>query len=216
MNMEEVKYQNRQEAGLILSKSLQSYANRKDAIVLALPRGGVPVAYEIAQSLNLPLDVFVVRKLGVPTHEELAFGALAHGNITVFNQHILNHLHIPQSMIDKVIAEEQEELNRREKVYRGKRPFPDLKNKVVILVDDGIATGATMQAAIKALRKCKPTSIIVAVPVAELSTYQKIATLADKIISPLQPEEFYAVGAWYEDFPQTSDAEVISLLEMSP
>jgi predicted phosphoribosyltransferase len=209
------KYPDRYEAGKILATELKSYAKRSDVIVLALPRGGVPVAYEIAKTLSLPLDVFIVRKLGVPGHEELAMGAIASGGVTVFNDEVLRDLPISKSMVDQVIQSESEELNQREIKYRGKRPFPDFTNKTIILVDDGIATGATMKAAIKALRQQKPASIIVAVPVAEYSTCQEIGNLVEKIVCPLKPHDFYAVGAWYENFSQTEDQEVYQLLKQA-
>jgi len=205
-------YIDRSEAGSVLAEKLQQYADRKDVIVLALPRGGVPVAYEIAKKLHVPLDVFIVRKLGVPSHSELAMGAIAMNKVTVFNQDILAESRIAQSDIDPVIESEYKELQRREKKYRGTRPFPDLKNKIIILVDDGIATGATMRVAIKALRQQKPAHIIVAVPVVSKDVYQQFLELADKIISPLLPEYLFAVGQWYESFPQTTDEEVIALL----
>lgn len=208
-------YQNRQEAGRILAHALKSYANRKDVLVLALPRGGVPVAYEVAKALSVPLDVFIVRKLGVPGHEELAFGAIAMGDTIFLNEIIIKSLNISQHQIDQVIAAEKAELQRREKSYRGNRPFPELKNKTIILVDDGIATGATMRVAVSALRKLQPANLIVAIPVAERSTCDAIAVVVDKIICPLQPEIFYAVGAHYITFDQTSDIEVYQLLAKS-
>ena len=206
------KYHDRKEAGKILAEQLKAYANRKDVVVLALPRGGVPVAYEVAQALNLPLDVFIVRKLGVPGHEELAMGAIAMGGVTVFNDEIVRDLHIAKASIDSVIKSENEELKRREIRYRGKRPFPILTKKVVILVDDGIATGATMYAAVKALRHLQPASIVIAVPVAAADTCEKLAVLADKMVCPLRPHLFYAVGSWYDYFEQTEDEEVSELL----
>lgn len=209
------KYIDRRQAGTILAEELKEYAHLPNGIVLALPRGGVPVAYEIATALALPLDVFVVRKLGTPGHKELAMGAIASGGIAVFNEDIVQNLHIEQSSIDAVIQSEQEELKRREHIYRGKRPFPTLLNKTIILVDDGIATGATMYAAIKALKKRNPANIIIAVPVAARSTCEEMTNLVDNIVCPLQPIDFYAVGLWYEDFPQTSDDEVIALLAQS-
>ncbi|MHB1946713.1 MAG: phosphoribosyltransferase [Gammaproteobacteria bacterium] len=207
------KYLDRTEAGKILAEHLKAYANRADAIVLALPRGGVPVAYEIAQALNLPLDVYIVRKLGVPGHEELAMGALAMGGVTVFNEDIVRDLSIPKAMIDKVIKKEQDELSRRELAYRDNLPFPKLANKTVILVDDGIATGATIRAAVMALRQLNPASIVIAVPVAEKSTCEKMEKIADKVVCPLRPSLFYAVGAWYDHFDQTEDEEVHQLLK---
>jgi len=206
------KYADRYSAGKALAKELNSYANRLDVIILALPRGGVPVAFEIAKVLSAPLDVFIVRKLGVPGHEELAMGALAMGGVTVFNQEVIHNLAVSQQAIDLVINEEAQELRRRELAYRGKKPFPVLKGKTVILVDDGIATGATLRAAVKALRQLKPASIIVAVPVAEITTCEKIAMLVDKLVCPLKPQSFYAVGQYYDDFSQTTDEEVYSLL----
>lgn len=206
------KYLDRREAGRVLADQLKAYANQKDVIVLALPRGGVPVAYEIAKALHAPLDVFIVRKLGVPGHEELAMGALATGGVTVFNEDILQELRIPQQAIDRVIKDEEQELKRREHTYRDDKPLPEIKDKTVILVDDGIATGATMRAAIKALRELKPKSIVIAVPVAEVTTCEKMGKIADKIVCPLRPTFFYAVGAWYDNFAQTTDEEVSELL----
>jgi predicted phosphoribosyltransferase len=209
------KYADRYEAGVILADILKEYANKPDTIILALPRGGVPIAYEIAKELNLPLDVFIVRKLGVPGYEELAMGAIASGGTIDFNKNVLSSLNIEQSAMKHVIESEQKELTRREHVYRGERPFPDLKNKTIILVDDGIATGSTMRAAISALRKQNPTSIVVAIPVAAWSSCQELKTVADKIVCPLRPIQFNAVGMWYDLFDQTSDAEVIELLKIA-
>lgn len=209
-NME--KFIGRCEAGKILANKLKIYANRSDVLLLALPRGGVPVAYEIAESLSIPLDVFIVRKLGVPGHEELAMGAIAIGGTVVFNEEIVHQLHISKAVIDQIIKLEQDELNRREIKYRGNRPFPKLTGKTIILVDDGIATGATMKAAIQALRQLKPASIIIAVPVAGIETCEEMEKIADKVICPLKPQYFYAVGQWYQDFSQTSDEEVYELL----
>lgn len=210
-----MKYFDRNHAGVFLTKLLQKYNGRKDTIVLALPRGGVPVAYEIAIKLGLTLDVFIVRKLGVPGHEELAMGALASGGTVVFNDEIINYLQIQKSSINRVIQSEQEELTRREHLYRGNKPFPDLAGKTIILVDDGIATGSTMKAAIMALQQKHPKEIIIAVPVAARSTCDEIAGLVKTFICPLQPVEFHAVGLWYDNFSQTSDDEVIKLLEQA-
>lgn len=207
------RYQNRQEAGKILAQQLSNYANRNDVIVLALPRGGVPVGYEIAKALNVPLDVFIVRKLGVPGHSELAMGALAIGGTTVFNDDIINSLSITEVEIQAVTAKEEQELKRREIAYRGEHAFPSLQNKTIILVDDGIATGATMRAAVKALKQMNPASIIIAVPVAERFLCEKMKPSVDHFICPLCPTQFYAVGAWYEDFSQTEDDEVYALLK---
>lgn len=210
-----MKYFDRHHAGQVLADLLKNYHRRKDAIVLALPRGGVPVAYEIAMKLGLDLDVFIVRKLGVPGHKELAMGALASGGTVVFNDEIINDLQIESSSIDKVIQSEQEELARREHIYCGQRSFPHLEGKTIILVDDGIATGSTMRAAIMALQKKRPKDIIVAVPVASRSTCNEMAKFVDALICPLKPVDFHAVGLWYDNFSQTSDEEVIELLERS-
>lgn len=213
--MDTEKYLNRTEAGKLLSQQLLEYAHRSDVLVLALPRGGVPVAFEVANALKAPLDVFIVRKLGVPGHEELALGALAMGGETVFNDEVIQSLHISKQAIQQVIEAETTELNRRERKYRGSCPFPVLTNKTIILVDDGIATGATIHAAIQALRKHKPLSIVVAVPVAEYDTCQKIAQWVDKMVCPNPTRHFYAVGQWYDDFSQTTDEEVYHLLNQA-
>lgn len=206
------KYQNRKEAGKILAGYLDSYADRDDVIVLGLPRGGVPVAYEVAKALKVPLDVFIVRKIGVPGHSELAMGAMASGNVYVFNEEIIQALGISKSAIDRVIAKEAQELARRESSYRDNTPFPVLKDKIVILVDDGIATGATMRVAIKALLTFKPKKLVIAVPVAQKDLCDSFAELVDEFISPLRPENLQAVGIWYDDFSQTEDEEVFALL----
>lgn len=207
------KYINRQEAGKILARELTNYANQDNVIVLALPRGGVPVAYEVASKLHAPLDVFIVRKLGAPGHSELAMGAIAMGNVEIFNEDIIRELSISKEAIQFVIAEEREELKRREKKYRGNLAFPSIKDKIVILVDDGIATGATMRAAILSIRQLNPATIVVAVPVADKQMCEKLQPLVDKLICPRRPIHFYAVGAWYEDFSQTEDNEVYALLQ---
>ncbi|WP_114833893.1 phosphoribosyltransferase [Aquicella lusitana] len=207
------RYRNRKEAGKILARALSAYAGQDDVIVLALPRGGVPVAFEIAKALQAPLDVFIVRKLGVPGHSELAMGAIATGGTAVFNEDIVEHLQIPESAIQAVIAEEKQELNRRNAAYRGSQPFPSLKEKIIILVDDGIATGATVRAAINALKQQKPKKIILAVPVADPSLCEKLQLMVDELYCPLKPSSLYAVGAWYEDFSQTEDEEVYTLLK---
>lgn len=201
-------FSNRQQAGQILANSLTAYANRKDVIVLGLARGGVPVAYEVAKALKLPLDVFIVRKLGVPDQEEFAFGAIAMGGIVVFNHDVMQELYLSERDINQVIDKETQELARREKLYLGDRPHPIITDKTVILIDDGIATGATMKAAILALKQQKPAAIILAVPVAASSTCQELASLVDQLICPLQPTFFNAVGSWYDDFSQTTDEEV--------
>lgn len=207
------KYLNRKEAGRVLAEELKPFAKQSDVIVLALPRGGVPVAFEIAKALHAPLDVFIVRKLGVPGHAELAMGAIAAGGVTVLNDDVVYSLQISQEEIQAVKQKELQELERREKTYRGDEPFPNLQDKVVILVDDGIATGATMRAAIKALRQLKAEKIIVAVPVAANDTCEEMKKLTDGLICPLRPQQFYAVGAWYDDFLQTEDDEVFRLLK---
>lgn len=210
-----MKYHDRQHAGQVLAELLKDYNVRKDTVVLALPRGGVPVAYEIAMKLGLALDVFIVRKLGVPGHEELAMGALASGGTIVFNDEIIKYLQITKSAMDRVIQSEQGELTRREHLYRGNKPFPPLAGKTIILVDDGIATGSTMKAAIMALQQKQPAELIVAVPVAAHSTCEEMKTLIKTLICPSQPIDFHAVGLWYDNFSQTSDEEVIELLEQS-
>lgn len=206
------KFVDRCQAGDILAKYLKDYANNPNVIILGLPRGGVPVAFEIATALSAPLDVFIVRKLGLPGHEELAMGAIASGGSVFFNEAVLGYFNLDPMVIQQVIEKEQRELHRREHLYRGNKAFPDLQDKTVILVDDGIATGASMRAAIDALRKHKPKSIVIAVPVAAYSTCEEMAPLVDKIVCPLKPIEFHAVGLWYDNFPQTADEEVIRLL----
>jgi len=210
-----MNYADRYQAGRVLAGFLEEYDHRNDVIVLALPRGGVPVAYEVAAKLSLPLDVFIVRKLGVPGHEELAMGAIASGDVVVFNEELMSMLHIKKSSIDEILKAEQKELTRREHVYRENKPFPVLSGKTIILVDDGIATGYTMRAAIAALKQQKPADIIIAVPVAARSTCDEMSTLVQTVICPLQPVNFYAVGLWYTDFSQTTDDEVIQLLKLN-
>lgn len=209
------KYIDRREAGIILAKHLKSYAHQANVIILALPRGGVPVAYELARELSLPFEVFVVRKLGVPGHEELAMGAIASGGTLLFNDPLMKQLNLDSSSVKAVVEREQKELERRELLYHGNRTYPSLNGKTIILVDDGIATGFTMRAAIAAIRKQKPASLVVAVPVAEYSTCEELASLVDHMVCPLKPIHFYAVGLWYDNFPQTSDEEVIYLLKQS-
>lgn len=208
-------FRDRMEAGKLLARQLQKYASRPDTVVLALPRGGVPVAYQIAEALDLPLDIFVVRKLGVPGQEELAMGAIASGGIRVLNEDIIHALQIPEEMIAAVAAQEQRELERREKLYRQGKPPIDIRNKFVILVDDGLATGATMRAAAAALKKQGAKGVIVAVPVAARSTCEELSNEVDEIVCAVTPEPFYGVGSWYRDFSQTTDKEVIELLEKS-
>ena len=203
---------NRTEAGQVLAENLSSYANRDDVLVLALPRGGVPVAAEVAKKLNAPLDVFVVRKLGLPGHPELAMGAIASGGVRVFNGEVVNALRIPDEVIDEVSGQELTELQRREKVYRDDLPPPEVEGKTVILVDDGIATGSTMLAAISALRQLNAGRIVVGAPVVAAPTYYEIRRSADDVAAVMVPENFYAVGQWYADFSQTTDEEVRELL----
>jgi predicted phosphoribosyltransferase len=208
----ETIYQDRHDAGKRLAERLSAYAHRPDVLVLALPRGGVPVAYEVARRLNAPLDAFIVRKLGVPDYEELAMGALASGGIRVLNNDVIHTLHIPASVIEEVTATEQRELERREQLYRDGRPTPDVKGRTIILIDDGLATGATMRAALQALQCQQPDHLIAAAPVAAPQTYLELLSEADDVICPLMPDPFFAVGFWYQNFAQTSDQEVHDLL----
>src|SRR3981189_1326817 len=205
-------FRDRHDAGRKLAAKLSAYAHRPDVLVLALPRGGVPVAYEVARALGAPLDVFVVRKLGVPGYEELAFGAIATGGVRVLNKHVVDSLSMPDHLIDAIADGEEKELARRERLYRGGRPPPDVRGRSVILVDDGLATGATMRAAIEALRQLKPARIVVAVPTASPETCQEMKAMVDDVICAITPEPFHAVGLWYQDFTQTTDEEVRNLL----
>ncbi|HFE32537.1 MAG TPA: phosphoribosyltransferase [Gammaproteobacteria bacterium] len=204
---------NRRVAGQALAEALKSYAGRDDVIVLALPRGGVPVAAEVARALGAPLDVMLVRKLGLPGHPELAMGAIASGGVMVMNDDVVRRLSVSPAAIEAVAEAEGRELARRERAYRGERPWPDLKGRCVILVDDGLATGATMHAAIDAVRAQQPGCIVVAVPVAPPDTVRTLEALVDEVVCPLQPQSFMAIGQWYQDFTQTSDDEVITLLD---
>ena len=208
-------FKDRSDAGKRLAAKLQVYANRPDVIVLGLPRGGIPVAFEVARKLRLSLDVFVVRKLGVPGREELAMGAIASGGIEVLNDNIVRGLNISRAVIESVARKEGEELKRREQLYRGNRASLNVKDLTVILVDDGLATGATMRAAVQALRIQKPVSVVVAVPVASPEACQELGDEADDIVCAITPEPFYSVGSWYEDFSQTTDDEVRTLLKMA-
>lgn len=205
-------FRDRREAGRLLAAKLTAYANRPDVIVLALPRGGVPVADEVARALGAPLDVFVVRKLGVPGSEELAMGPVATGGVRVLNDQLVNRLGIPDHLIDAVAVREGQELARRERLYRGGRPLLDVRDRTVILVDDGLATGATMHAAIAALRQLHPARIVVAVPTASPETCEEMRAEVDDVICAITPEPFQAVGRWYQDFAQTTDEEVQDLL----
>jgi len=208
-----LQFRDRTEAGRVLASQLKAYANRPDVVVLALPRGGVPVAYEVAKALNAPLDVFLVRKLGVPWQEELAMGAIATGGTRVLNEEVVRYLRIPEEVIHKVAANEQRELERREGIYRGDRPPLEVRGRTVIVVDDGLATGSSMRAAVTALRQRQPARIVVAVPVAAPSTCDEFKAEVDELVCTLTPEPFSAVGLWYEDFSQTTDEEVRALLE---
>ncbi len=211
----EVRFRDRTQAGRLLAEKLKDYAKRSDVLVLALPRGGVPVGFEIARALNLPLDVLIVRKLGLPRQPEVAMGALASGGIRVLNESLLAYAPIPAAEIEAVTARERQELARRERAYRGDRLFPALQGRTVILVDDGIATGTTMQAAIAALKTQHPAQLVIAVPVAAAESCAEFERLKDHVefICLLTPQSFVAVGMWYESFPQTSDEEVRALLE---
>jgi len=208
-----MRFRDRTEAGKLLAAKLGRYANRTDVLVLALPRGGVPVAFEVARALNAPLDLFLVRKLGVPGHEELAMGAIASGGGRVLNDEVVVHLHISDELINAVAAGEELELVRRERAYRGDRPMPAVDGRTVILIDDGVATGSTMRAAVVALRQKSPAHLVVAVPTAAASTASELRAEVDDFVAVIEPEEFFAVGQWYENFSQTTDAEVRDLLE---
>lgn len=209
----EVPIPDRVAAGQALARLLGAYRGQPDAIVLALPRGGVPVAYQIACELGLRLDLMLVRKLGVPGHAELAMGAIASGGVRVLNREVLDSLYIDEAAVEAVAAREAKELQRRDLAYRGERPAVRLDGQQVILVDDGLATGATMQAAVRAVRAQAPARIVVAVPVAPPDTVALLRSQVDEVVCPLMPEMFIAIGRWYADFAQTSDEEVQSLLQ---
>jgi predicted phosphoribosyltransferase len=206
------RYRDRAQAGALLAEQLSQYAGRGDVIVLALPRGGVPVGAAVAAALGVPLDVFLVRKLGVPGHEELAMGALASGGATLVNVEVLETLGIPEQVVAEVAERERAELARREALYRDGRPFPRLTGETVLLVDDGLATGASMLVAIAALRAENPRRIVVAVPVAAPEICALVGRAADAIVCPRTPEQFEGVGKWYDDFTQVTDEEVTALL----
>ena len=208
-----MQFLDRADAGRHLGEALKArYGNRPGVLVLGLPRGGIPVAYEVSKILVAPLDVFVVRKLGVPGHEELAMGAIARGGAVVLNDDVVRALEIPRSTLNHVIERERHELERRERLYRGDRPLPPLAGISVILVDDGLATGASMHVAVQALRTHNPVTITVAVPVGAASTCGRFRRIADDVVCLTTPEPFYAVSGWYDDFSQTSDDEVFDVL----
>jgi putative phosphoribosyl transferase len=212
MNRHLARLQDRTEAGQRLAALLKPYANQTDVLVLGLPRGGVPVAFEVAKALNAPLDICLVRKLGVPGHKELAMGAIGSGGVRVLNYEVIGWLGISSRMIDEVAAKELKELQRRDRAYRGDRPQPEVRDRTVILVDDGLATGSTMRAAIAVLKPQQPKRMIVAVPVAPPDVYDQLKTEVDQVVCVMKPEPFYAIGLWYENFAQTTDQEVRQLL----
>jgi predicted phosphoribosyltransferase len=207
-----VGFVDRLEAGVVLADRLKQFVGRDDVVVLALPRGGVPVGYEVARALGAPLDVFVVRKLGLPGHPELAMGAIASGGVRVLNEDVLESITVSQAAIDTVTRTEQLELERRERAYRDGRPPVPIDERVVIIVDDGLATGSTMRAAVLAVRRLHPARVVVAVPVGAWETCEDLRAVADEVVCEFTPEPFRAVGLWYADFSQTTDAEVRQLL----
>jgi predicted phosphoribosyltransferase len=210
------RFRDRREAGRLLASKLVAYADRPDLVVLGLARGGVPVAHEVARALGAPLGVFLVRKLGVPGHEELAMGAIATGGVVVLDDETIRMLGIHRSAIERVAEEERQELARRELAYRGDRPPPELRDRTVILVDDGLATGASMYAAAEAVRLQRPARIIVAVPAGSPAACEELRSEVDAVVCAITPEPFHAVGLWYHDFSQTTDEEVRRLLEQDP
>jgi putative phosphoribosyl transferase len=210
-----IQFCDRKEAGQLLAGKLAIYANSAKVLVIALPRGGVPVGYQVAQALNVPLDVFVVRKLGVPGQEELAMGAISSGGVRVLNGGVIERLGISDATFNEVVTREERELERCERAYRGNRPMIDVRRCTVILVDDGIATGSTMRAAVEALRQLKAGRIVVATPIAALSTTGEMQSDVDEFVAVMTPADFVGVGEWYKDFSQTSDEEVRALLEKS-
>jgi len=207
-----IRFADRQQAGELLAAKLTAYANRSDVLVLALPRGGVPVGFALARILQVSLDIFLVRKLGVPNHEELAMGAIASSGVRVLNTEIINTLRIPHAVIDVVATREQREIDRRERQYRAGRPVPKIRGRIILLVDDGLATGATMRAAVTAVRQHQPAKVVVAVPIAAEEICTELRAQADEVVCAVTPEPFYAVGLWYADFTQVTDQEVRDLL----
>jgi putative phosphoribosyl transferase len=210
--VEQRRFRDRAEAGRLLAERLRRYSGRDDVVVLALPRGGVPVAYEVAKALGAPLGVFVVKKIGVPGHEELAMGAIASGGVLVLDENIVRALGLDRAELERAIASELRELDRRQAAYGESGDALDLDGKTVILVDDGLATGSTMRAATEAVRRLNPARAIVAVPVASKETCERFRDVVDEIVCDVTPKPFHAVGLWYEDFTQTSDEEVRALL----
>lgn len=208
-----MSFKDRTDAGQQLARKLMAYANRSDVLVLGLPRGGVPVAFEVAKALNAPLDVLLVRKLGVPGNKELAMGAIASGGIKIINERLVTSLNLNEEAIARVVALEEKELLRRERTYRGNRTPLDVSNRTVILVDDGLATGATMQAAVTAIEQQHPQQVIAAVSVAAPQTCEQFSVAVDHFVCVETPNPFIAVGMWYKKFPPTTDAEIIELLE---
>jgi putative phosphoribosyl transferase len=207
-------FEDRKAAGRALAEHLRGYVGRSDVLVLALPRGGVPVAFEVAEALGAPLDLFLVRKLGTPGHPELAMGAIASGGIRVLNEDVIRWHGITSAAIDAVAREEQQELERREAAYRGGRPPVAIEGRVIILIDDGVATGSTMRAAVQAVRQRKPASVVVAVPVGARETCEELSAIADEVVCARTPAPFAAVGQWYLNFEQTSDEQVRQLLSV--
>ncbi len=208
-------FANRSDAGERLAQDLLEYKGRGDVLVMALPRGGVPVAYEVARALDAPLDILLVRKLGVPGHEELAMGAIASGGVRVLNTEILRSYHIPEMMVNETTRRELRELERREQEYRGDRPHPDLTGKIVILIDDGLATGASMRAAVEGVRMQSPAKVVVAVPTGSAEACAQFEQIADDVVCDKTPQPFYGVGVWYDDFAQISDEAVRNLLRQA-
>lgn len=207
-----MRFRDRTEAGQLLAKELTAYANRSDVVVLGLPRGGVPVAFEVAKALKAPLDICLVRKLGVPGQKELAMGAIARGDVMVIDNHVVKWLGISRAVIDRVAAMEKQELKRRDRAYRGSRPIPNVQQRTVILVDDGIATGSTVRAAIATLHQQQPEQIVVAVPVAADATCQELRVEVDKVVCLTTPDPLHSISLWYENFSQTTDEQVRNLL----
>jgi putative phosphoribosyl transferase len=211
-----MRFRDRTDAGRQLAARLAAFGNRSDVVVLALPRGGLPVAAEVSRELNVPLDIFLVRKLGVPGHAELAMGAIADGGVRVLNQDLIDELGIPRALVEQVTQRERLELDRRDRLYRGNRRMRALAGHTVIVIDDGLATGSTMEAAVSALRAHKPARIVIAVPVGAPETCQRLARMADEVVCVLMPVPFNAVGLWYERFDQVSDGEAIAVVSRQP